>query len=90
MGILDNLLGTKRCMVCGGSLKDTGGGKVMLTGTSGDVTAASSNYGQKCATCNDFVHFKCCKLESWREGELTMNKGSCPKCGRTLLTLMKA
>lgn len=90
MGILDSLFGRKRCMVCNRSVKDTGGGKVMLTGTAGDVTAASSNYGQKCAQCNAFVHFKCCKLETRSEGGLTVNKGSCPKCGRTLLTLMKS
>lgn len=77
----------KGCAVCGGSIQNAEGGKIMMT--SGDFTLSSSSYGRSCNACNALVHFRCCKIETLRESGLTITKGYCPQCGNGLLTMMK-
>lgn len=86
MGIFDSLFGRKRCVVCGGSVKESDASKIMAT--SMDITSASSNYGKKCGKCDALVHYRCSTLSAKKEGGHTLKQGDCPKCGKALLMLV--
>ena len=59
MGLLDSLLGRKKCLVCNGSVDATDVKKIMAT--SKDITSPTYTYGNYCQTCKEYIHYKCCK-----------------------------
>ena len=81
-----SLFGKKRCMVCDDSVDTTDASKILTTSV--DVTASSSKYGKRCNNCNEFVHYKCSKIDKQIESGLTIKKGKCPKCGNALLVVV--
>jgi hypothetical protein len=83
MGILDSLLGRKKCFVCNENVDATDASKILST--SRDITASANNYGYYCNKCKEYIHYKCCKNVEEIENGIKVKTCYCVKCNKPLL-----